>query len=140
MTKANICKEIDTIMLKMYEKDFQKPVEYKMADDILVLRNAHRILSDLTVKINQHYNVRLLLSLYCCITNMLINTYFAIFGGYGTSRAETSGNSVRETITAITWSIYYLQRFIFICTASEKLCKEASFIKIITQFFILIIS
>lgn len=133
VTTANICKEIDTIMLKVYEKGVQKSMESKMADDVLVLRNVHRILTNLTVNVNQHYNVRILLSLCCCIINMLINTYFAIFGGYGTSNADTDGNNVRETVTAIVWSVYYLQRFIFICTASEMICKEVNSCKYSAQ-------
>lgn len=101
------------------------------AEEIELFRHAHLILTKLAEHTNKVYDIRLFFSFFCCMTNVLSNLYFMIFGD--TSFFDPADSKV-IAITLL-WALYYTVRLTLICLASQMLCKEVFFVFFCNMFF-----
>lgn len=94
------------------------------ASDIELLRHTHLTLVKLTEKTNSVYNTRLFFSFFCCMTNVLSNLYFMIFGEALIFEPSDVMEKIKFIIVTLLWAFYYTMRLTLLCIASQMLCKE----------------
>lgn len=95
-----------------------------LGDKMEMLRYSHRILVQLTERTNGFFDIRLFFSFFCCMTNVLANLYFMIFGETYIFEPADQAEKIRFIILTFLWSLYYFMRMTMLCLASQTLCKE----------------
>lgn len=93
-------------------------------NQIQILQQTHFILTKLTGRINSIYDVRLFFSFFCCMTNVLTNLYFMIFGEAVIFEPLDEAGKIKFITITFLWALYYTTRLTMLCFASQKLCKE----------------
>lgn len=80
--------------------------------EISRVHTAFRRLCDLVDATDKYFSFQLLLSIAECNLNVLINMYFAIFGGYYKPEdKEKFPQSTVDILNDFIWGMYYLIRF-----------------------------
>jgi hypothetical protein len=92
---------------------------------IVVLKECRHVLCDVSDRLNQIYNGQLFVSLSSLFVNVLLNLYFAIFGGFAQPATQhVNAQMLPSVVNSLTWSLYYFLRFAFICATADALVNE----------------
>lgn len=98
-----------------------------LSSKISVLKDCHHDLCESITTLNQLYNGQLFISLSSLFVNILLNLYFAIFGGFTqpATRFILTQNPT-NVINSVLWSIYYFIRFLSICVVADILIDKVT--------------
>lgn len=110
--------------------------------EIFLILNAHKTMCHTLQIIKQYYSPLLLVSIACCNLNVLLNLYFAIFGGYiklldKSKYFQTSSDIINNFM----WGSYYFLRFFAVALFAELVTSEVcycwkKFIKILIIYIL----
>lgn len=120
-------------------KIFKNQLKNGMGDfenEIETLRYAHRILVTMTERTNRSFDLRLFFSFFCCMTNVLANLYFMIFGETYIFEPEDYQQKIQYVMLTFLWALYYFMRMTLLCLASQTLCKEVGGFFLLLQAFL----
>lgn len=115
------------IIINQKIKALKRNDTQNLGDTMEMLRYTHRILVRLSERTNNFFDIRLFFSFFCCMTNVLANLYFMIFGETYIFEPTDQAEKIRFIILTFLWALYYFMRMTMLCLASQTLCKEVGF-------------
>lgn len=95
-------------------------------EKVKTLKKAHKKLFLILGQINNYFNVPLLFSVGCGFTNVLLNFYYAIFGGFESFSNKSPKKNTYDVFNDLIWAGYYFLRLVFICMMADGVLSEVS--------------
>lgn len=100
-------------------------VFFNLLSEVSILHSSYRNLCNILEQIDRYFSFQLLLSIAECNLNVLINMYFAIFGGYYKPEDKTKyPQSPTDILNDFIWGMYYLIRFFAISLFASFVVNE----------------
>lgn len=99
--------------------------DVQFLSDLFVLKHCQHYLCDICEKLNLFFGPVFIVSVSSLFVNVLLNLYFAIFGGFEKlATNEVIAQPLSSVLNSVGWSLYYFVRFVLLCTAAQLVSEK----------------